>query len=475
MKDLENISLKKLSQNLKKKKVKAVEVAKYYLDQIEKNDVEINSYLEVFGDALESAKESDERIENGEARELEGVPVAVKDNIQIKGKTVTAASKILKGHKAVYDATVIQKLREAGAVFLGRTNMDEFAMGSSTEYSAYKKTRNPHDVSRVPGGSSGGSAAAVAAGLAPIALGSDTAGSIRQPAALTGLVGLKPTYGSVSRYGLIALGSSLDVIGPIARSVDDAKLLWNIIKGRDPKDVTSVSEDLYEKKNVRKPIIGVPDFVFEGGGMEDDALQSFKDSLKTLLDMGYEIKEISLPNIKYAVSAYYVLLPAEASSNLARFDGFRYGDLKEDEDLWKTYLKTRGQGFGREVRRRIILGTYVLSAGYYDAYYAQAQRVRSMIRKDFKAAFESVDVIVTPTTTGPAFRFGEKTEDPVKMYLEDIFTVPANHAGLPAISIPSGSVTRDGKDLPLGIHFTASHMREDLLFDLGQDFIDNIQ
>jgi aspartyl-tRNA(Asn)/glutamyl-tRNA(Gln) amidotransferase subunit A len=351
--------------------------------------------------------------------------------------------------------------------------MDEFAMGSSTETSAYGITKNPHDLSRVPGGSSGGSAASVAANLALAALGSDTGGSIRQPASLCGLVGLKPTYGSVSRHGLMAMASSLDVIGPIAKNVEDAEIVFDFIKGKDSYDSTSLDVSIYNRKDTkgRKLKIGVPRDFTSSEGIDKSVVDNFSESLEKLKKAGHEIVDISLPNIGYSLAVYYILMPAEASTNLARFDGVKYGLYKPGENLLEDYKNTRGQGFGREVRRRILLGAYVLSSGYYDAYYNKAVAVREVITSDFNKAFEQVDVIITPTTPSPAFKIGDKSSNPLSMYLADIFTVSANIASVPAVSIPSGFASVEGKDLPLGIQFMAPLGGEETLFRVGKDFL----
>jgi len=450
--------------------ITSVELTQSYLDAIKEKDGDIHAYLEVFSDALEQARLADEHIKVGDAQPLTGIPIAVKDNILIKGKTASAASKILENYTATYDATVIEKLREQGAVLIGRTNMDEFAMGSSTETSAYGVTRNPHDPERVPGGSSGGSAAAVAGGMALVALGSDTAGSIRQPSAYCGVVGLKPTYGAVSRHGLIALGSSLDCIGPITHTVEDAEILYEAINGRDEMD--STTREHTDKKEVKR--IGVPRVFLEEGNIDGRVLENFNSIVERLKQLGYEVVDIDLPHARYAVPTYYIILPAEASSNLARFDGVKYGLHRDGEDLLGDYLKSRGEGFGPEPRRRIVLGTYVLSSGYHDAYYNKALEVRRLIRSDFDIAFMNVDVIALPTTVGPAFKLGEKLANPVQMYLEDLFTVLANHANVPAISIPSGTVNEGGKDLPLGFQLYAPHMQESMLFEVGKKFESNL-
>ena len=434
--------------------------------EIRDKDRELHAFLEVF----------DEQKSFGEGP-LSGKTIAIKDNILFEGHKATAGSKILEGFIAPYDSTVVKKLKNAGAIIVGRTNMDEFAMGSSTENSAYGPTRNPHDTERVPGGSSGGSVAAVAAGLVWGSLGSDTGGSIRQPAALCGIVGLKPTYGRVSRHGLIALGSSLDQIGPLAKTVSDAELLYNVIKGWDPMDSTTISEETYPARKKFGKTIGVPRDFVEKEGISDEVKKNFEEAIAKFESLGYEIMDISLPSMAYALSAYYIIMPAEASSNLAKFDGVKFGRHKDGENSIDDYFKTRGEGFGAEVRRRIILGTYVLSAGYYDAYYGEAQKAKEAITAELRQAFRSVDLVLTPTTPSPAFKFGEKSS-PLEMYLEDIFTVPANISGCPAISIPSGfarlaeasGVAQAGK-LPLGIELTADLGREDNLFRAGKDFL----
>jgi len=344
-------------------------------------------------------------------------------------------------------------------------------MGASTENSAYGVTRNPLDTERVPGGSSGGSAAAVAMDGALFALGSDTGGSIRQPSSFCGTIGLKPTYGAVSRYGLMAMASSLDQVGPIAKTVADAEIIFNAIRGQDPKDGTTFSEKTYEKKIIgkKKPIIGIPKDFLGGDGIDPAVLKAFHSSIKALESKGYEVKEIKLPNISYSIAAYYIIVPAEVSSNMARYDGVRYGLHLDGKDGIDDYFKTRGAGLGKEVIRRILLGTYVLSAGYYDAYYNRANAVRRMITSDFLEAFKTVDLIATPTTPGPAFKIGEKTSDPVAMYLEDIFTSPANLTGLPAMSVPCGTIAIDGKNLPIGLQLTARHGNEETLFGAGKE------
>ncbi len=433
----------------------------------EKN-AELNAYLEFF-DADEAAiARAQKRIdEEGEkAPLLCGVPLAMKDNILIEGHIASASSKLLSNYKATYDATITKKMKEVGALFIGRTNMDEFAMGSSTETSAFGPSKNPHDVSRVPGGSSGGSSAAVAADIAIAALGTDTGGSIRQPAAHCGLVGFKPTYGAVSRSGLIAMGSSLDQAGPLTKSVADAKIIFDVIRGHDDLDSMSIFDDTYPTKDIPKKFrIGVPYHLIEKG-LDEDVKAHFDAALEALAKLGHEIVDISLPTSSYALAAYYVVMPAEASTNLARYDGVRYGVKIAGDTPLEDYIRSRTEGFGKETKRRILLGTYVLSAGYIDAYYKKAEAARSVLRAEYAAAFEKCDVVAFPTTPSPAFKFGEKS-DPVSMYLEDIFTVTANLTGMPAISVPMGNVEREKVSLPTGIHFTAPHGADDSLFTIG--------
>ncbi|HEX5774986.1 MAG TPA: Asp-tRNA(Asn)/Glu-tRNA(Gln) amidotransferase subunit GatA [Candidatus Paceibacterota bacterium] len=429
---------------------------------------DLNAYLELFEPDEKAIAVAQARLdaEKEGAPLLCGMPLAMKDNILIEGEVVSAASKMLANHRATYDATVTKKLKDAGALFLGRTNMDEFAMGSSTEHSAFGATKNPHDVSRVPGGSSGGSAAAVAGHLALGALGTDTGGSIRQPAAHCGLVGHKPTYGAVSRNGLIALGSSLDQAGALAKSVADAKTLFDAIRGQDPLDSTTISNDTYALcKDKVSLAIGVPYHLLETG-VDEDVRAHFDATLKKLSDQGHRIVDVSLPTSAYALAAYYVIMPAEASTNLARYDGMRYGHAARGETLLEDYVQSRTEGFGEETIRRILLGTFVLSSGYIDAYYRKADAARGVLTAEYDAAFESVDAIAFPTTPSPAFKLGEKS-DPVSMYLEDIFTVTANLTGMPALSVPMGEVVRDGATLPTGIHFTAAKGADDLLFRIG--------
>lgn len=473
--DLKTLTIKKALKQMEEGTLTSVDLAKAYLAEVEKKNPEINAYREVYSDVLEQAAEADKKRKEGYIEELLGIPFSIKDNITIKGRIAGAASKILENYVAPYDATAILKLKAAGAIFIGRTNMDEFAMGGSTENSAYGPTKNPHDTSRVAGGSSGGSIASVAMDGALASLGSDTGGSVRQPASFCGVVGFKPTYGRVSRHGLMAMGSSLDVIGVVSKTVEDAEIVFNVIKGGDSRDAMSlldseVSAALAARELPQTLRVGIMPEMLTMGGINPAVLENFKASIEALKNAGVEIKEISMPHIQYSLAVYYVVMPAEVSSNMARFDGIKYGEKKEGDNLLGNYLSTRGELLGREVRRRIMLGTYVLSAGYADQYYNKANIVRGLIREDFEKAFKEVDVVLTPTAPTPAFKIGEKTDDPIQMYLEDIFTVTANLVGVPAISIPSGKTVVDGKELPLGIQFMAPHMREDILFAIGKKF-----
>ncbi|PIU99642.1 MAG: Asp-tRNA(Asn)/Glu-tRNA(Gln) amidotransferase GatCAB subunit A [Candidatus Tagabacteria bacterium CG_4_10_14_0_2_um_filter_40_13] len=472
--NLSELTIKKAHDLIHDKEISCRELLSIYQENIKKHEKNVHAYLEVFDDAFEKAEEEDKKIMAGEEPKLlAGIPLAIKNNIMIKGKICSAGSKILENYKATYDATVIKKLRDEGAIFIGRTNMDEFAMGSSTENSAFGPTKNPYDLERVPGGSSGGSAAAVAQQECLAALGSDTGGSIRQPAAFCGIVGLKPTYGAVSRYGLIAMASSLDQIGPLAKTTEDIELLFNAIKGKDSFDSTSIDFDKFRNKKSTAKIIGVPKEFFslkDGGkeGLDKDIAANIVKTIDFFKDNGYIIKEVSLPYAEYSLPTYYILMPAEVSANLARFDGIRYGFSEKGDNLLEDYMKTRREGFGKEARRRIILGTYVLSEGYYDAYYSQAQKIRDLIKKDFENAFKEVDVLITPATPTLPFKFGEKSGDPLAMYLSDIFTVPANLAGIPAVSVPMGFIDRDNVKLPTGIQFIGPWFGEEILFDLSK-------
>ncbi len=439
---------------------------------IAEKDGEIHALLGLYSDACVNAQivKAKKMFADGTATMLTGIPIALKDNILVEGELATGGSKILENYRATYDATVVKKLKAAGAILVGRANMDEFAMGGSTENSAYGVTKNPHDTSRVAGGSSGGSAAVVAYGGVPVALGSDTGGSIRQPASFCGLVGLKTTYGDVSRYGVMAMGSSLDQIGPFGNTVEDVKEVYKIISGHDTNDSTSLPANLrhdVSTKRVLKKVIGVPMSFVNAKGIDKEVLANFNESLEKIKKAGYSIKDITIPQVEKTLSVYYILMFAEVSSNLARYDGIRYGLSHPGETSIRSYFESRTAGFGAEVRRRILLGTYVLSSGYYDAYYNKAILVREMLRKEFDRVFKDIDVIATPTSPIPAFVIGEKSSDPLAMYLADIFTVPVNIVGVPAISVPSGK-TKDG--LPLGMQFIAPHTHEDVLFTIGKEF-----
>jgi aspartyl-tRNA(Asn)/glutamyl-tRNA(Gln) amidotransferase subunit A len=473
MNDLTTLSAAKICDVVRKGEASAEAVALAHLARIDAQDSTVKAFLNVTKDlALEQARAVDAKRKAGKPLgALAGVPVALKDNLQLTGVETTCASKILKGHIAAYDGTAVARLKAADAVFVGKTNLDEFAMGSSTENSAFQKTTNPWDKACVPGGSSGGSAAAAAARMCSFSLGSDTGGSIRQPAAFCGVVGLKPTYGLVSRYGLVAFASSLDQIGPFTRTVEDAALALSVIGGHDPLDSTSaaaappsVSAAPKDLKGLR---VGLPKEYFIDG-LDAEVEKAVRGAVETLKRLGATIKEISLPHTKYAIATYYLIAPSEASSNLARFDGIRYGFVdRAANTLEEVYEMTRGAGFGPEVKRRIMLGTYALSSGYYDAYYAKAQRVRTLMAEDFKNAFKEVDVIACPTTPTPPFRFGEKTNDPVAMYLSDVFTIPSNMAGNASVSIPCGL---SSKGLPLGFQLIADQFGEKTLFAAASAF-----
>lgn len=462
--------IKKLINN---KEVKAQEVTAAFLNRIEKVDDKLGAYLYIAKEeAINKAKELDEKLGRGEALgALGGVPIAIKDNISVKGMQNTCASKILEGYTAPFDAHVVENLKREDAIILGKLNMDEFAMGSSNENSAFKLVKNPWDLERVPGGSSGGAAASVAACEAALSLGSDTGGSIRQPAAFCGTVGLKTTYGRISRYGLVAFGSTLDQIGPFARDVEDCALITQYMAGIDRRDSTSadVAVQDYSKslnKDLRGKKIGIPKEYF-GEGLDENVRKSVMEAVKVLQENGAEVAECSLPLAKYSLAVYYILASAEASSNLSRFDGIRYGHRSKDfGDSVDIFFKSRSEGFGPEVKRRIMLGTYALSAGYYDAYYKKALKVRNLIKQDFMRVFKEFDAILSPTTPTPAFKIGEKTEDLLSMYLSDIYTVPVNIAGIPAISLPCGLVN----GLPVGLQLMGNYFREDLLFNIAYSF-----
>lgn len=460
-----------LKEALDKKEITAVELVQFYLDRISQHDHEVHAFLEVFENVIHQAKAIDLARSKGEdLGPLAGIPIAVKDNILIQGKIASAGSKILENHMATYDATGIERLRQAGAIFIGRTNCDEFAMGSSTENSAYGPSKNPWDTGRVPGGSSGGSAAALAAGFATVALGTDTGGSVRQPASLCGTIGLKPTYGRLSRYGLIALASSLDQLGIFARTVEDAALLLEVMQGDDPKDATcNPDSDLVVPELIDKDIkglrIGLPKEYFKQG-LDKEVEKKVREAVNFLQGQGAEIIEISLPHAKFSLAAYYIIMPCEASSNLARYDGIRYGLSVEAADLDQIYKQSRGQGFGDETKRRIMLGTYALSSGYYDAYYKRALQVRTLIRQDFDNAFDQVDCILTPVSSTTAWKIGEKCNDPLTMYLSDIYTISVNLAALPGMSVPCGFI--DG--LPVGFQLIGRPFDELTMFRIAQNY-----
>lgn len=466
-------AIRELHNQLTSKAQSAVDIAQAQLDQAQTVEPKLKSFVTLTADkALAQAKAVDEKIAAGEEIGLlAGIPIALKDNLCTEGIRTTCSSKILENFVPPYESTVTGKLDQAGAIFIGKTNLDEFAMGGSTENSAFQTTGNPWDTTRVPGGSSGGSAAAVAGGQAPVSLGSDTGGSIRQPASFCGIVGMKPTYGLVSRFGLVAFASSLDQIGPFGRTVEDTAILLGAIAGHDPKDATSLKVKIpdytqYLKKDTPQPLkgrtVGIIKETF-GEGLDTkvgDAVNAAIDQLKAL---GAQVKTVSCPKFDYGVSAYYIIAPCEASANLARYDGVRYGLRAEEPNLISMYNKTRAEGFGDEVKRRIMIGTYALSAGYYDAFYLKAQKVRTLIKRDFDEAFKDVDILVSPTVPTTAFKAGEK-DDPLSMYLLDLMTIPVNMAGLPGMSVPCGF---DDDGMPIGLQLVSNVLREDLLFEAG--------
>jgi aspartyl-tRNA(Asn)/glutamyl-tRNA(Gln) amidotransferase subunit A len=465
-------SLSELSSLLQNGEMSSVELTRHYLNRIKQYNQDLNAYITIAEDhALEQAKAADQRLQNGNAGKLIGIPLAHKDIFCTQGIKTSCASKMLDNFIAPYNATVVDKLDAAGMVTLGKTNMDEFAMGSSNETSFYGAVKNPWDVNRVPGGSSGGSAAAVAANLAPIATGTDTGGSIRQPVSLCNLTGLKPTYGRISRYGMIAFASSLDQAGPMAKSAEDAALLLNEMAGFDPKDSTSVDRDVPDytatlNDSLEGLKIGLPKEFF-GEGLDADIASTIETAVKSFESLGATIKEISLPNSELSVPTYYVVAPAECSSNLSRMDGVRFGHRCDDpKDLLDLYQRSRGEGFGAEVKRRIMIGTYALSAGYYDAYYLKAQQCRRLISNDFQQAFKDVDVIMGPTAPTTAFNLGDKTDDPIAMYLADIYTISTNLAGLPGMSIPAGFVN----NLPVGLQIIGNYFSESRLLNVAHRY-----
>ena len=467
-------TIRELSNELQERTLTSEELVRSCLKKIEDENEALNAFIWVSLTAIDEAKEIDRRREAGEELGvLAGIPIAVKDNILVQGWEITAGSQILENHVGAYNATVIERLKKAGAILIGRTNMDEFAMGSSTETSHYGSTKNPHDRTKVPGGSSGGSAVAVAAGFVPCALGSDTGGSVRQPASLCGVVGLKPTYGRVSRYGLIPMASSLDQIGPLTLTVDDAALVMEVIEGKDENDATSIelsSTTIPEiiEPDVKGLRIGLPKEYFVEG-MDEEIRMRIDEAVKKFEAAGAIIKEVSLPHAKYALAAYYIVAPSEITSNLGRFDGLRYGYHSQGSNLLDTYERTRGEGFGSEVKRRIMLGSYTLSAGYYDAYYKKALQVRSLIKQDFDKALKEVDVILTPTSPSVAWDLGAKFDDPLTMYLSDIYTITANLAAIPAISIPCGTA----HGLPVGLQLMGKAFDEHMLYRAGMWFEKN--
>ena len=470
-----NLSLKEISQALEKKKFTSVELTQFFLNRVKKHNPSLNAFITVDeGKSLAMAEKSDQLIQSGKKSILTGIPIAQKDIFCADGWKTTCGSKMLENFISPYDSTVIHKFNNAGAVNLGKTNMDEFAMGSSNETSYFGSVKNPWNLNCVPGGSSGGSAVAVAARLAPAATGTDTGGSIRQPASLCGFTGLKPTYGLVSRYGMIAFASSLDQAGPMAISAEDCALMLDVMTGYDEKDSTSLNRKKENYSNsLNKKIdglrVGIPKEFFEDG-LDSDAQKLIEEALKQYEKFGAKIVDISLPNNHLAIPAYYVIAPAEASSNLSRYDGVRYGyRTKEYDDLMDMYFKTRQEGFGDEVKRRILIGTYVLSAGYFDAYYLKAQKIRRLISNDFKVAYEKCDVIMGPSAPSVAFKSGEKQEDPLAMYLQDIFTISTNLAGLPAMSIPAGFVN----ELPVGLQLIGNHFGESKILNAAHIFQKN--
>jgi len=471
---LHELTIHKAHKLLKAKEISSLELTLAVLDRIDAVEEKLGAYITVAGDsAMDQAKLADQLIAQKNISLLTGIPVSLKDLICTTGLRTTCGSKILENFVPPYDATVVKKLKKEGAVIVGKTNMDEFAMGSSNENSGIKITRNPWDLARIPGGSSGGAAVAIAADMCIGALGSDTGGSIRQPASHCGVVGMKPTYGRVSRFGLVAFASSLDQIGPLAKDVTDCAVLMNVVCGYDPQDSTSVPEDVPDYRTFLKDglngiVVGIPKEYSDVEGLDPDVSEAVQRAVKNIENMGAECVEVSLPHTNYVVAAYYVIAPCEASSNLARYDGVKYGIRAGDtRNLIAMYSDTRSKGFGPEVQRRIILGTYSLSAGYYDAYYGKASQVRTLIIEDFKKAFEACDVILAPVAPTPAFKIGEKVDDPLTMYLSDIFTLSANLAGIPGLSVPCG-FSSDG--LPIGLQMMGNHFEEGKLLKVAYNF-----
>ena len=479
MSELYRLGIREAAKGLAARAFSSVELTQAVIDRVHEKDGEVGAYLTFDEEgALAAAKAADEARDGGNASPLLGVPVAIKDLINVKGQPCTCASKILKGYISPYDATVVKNLKAAGAVCAGRVNMDEFAMGSSTENSGLGVTRNPYDLSRVPGGSSGGSAAAVGGDLAVAALGTDTGGSIRQPASFCNIVGLKPSYGRVSRYGVTAFASSLDQVGPMTKSVEDAALLLQTLAGHDEMDGTTPQEPVpdylkaIEGASMKGVRIGLPKEYYGVSGVDPEVKRITDEAIKACAAAGAELVEVSLPHTEYAMAVYYIVAPAEASANLARFDGVRYGHRSErSDDVFNLYARSRAEGFGPEVKRRIIMGTYVLSSGYYDAYYGRASKVRTLIRRDFEAVFGTVDALLTPVAPTPAFRLGE-VQDPLTMYLNDLFTIPGSLAGNCSMSVPAGFAQVDGVRLPVGVQFICDAYREDKLLAVGKAFED---
>ena len=471
--ELYQLTIHELQGKLRTGETTAMDILHSVYGRIAAVDDQVHAYIALMKDAaFARAEQADKEIKAGNLKALTGIPIALKDIYCTKGFPTTCGSRILHNFVPPYDATVVEKLKDAGAVFTGKTNMDEFAMGSSTETSWFGVTRNPWDLDRIPGGSSGGSAAAVAADECIASLGSDTGGSIRQPAALCGVVGMKPTYGRVSRFGLVAFASSLDQIGPFTKDTEDCAIIMNAIAGYDPRESTSVNQPVpdyreFLNRDIKGWTIGIPKEYFIDG-IDGEVMAAIRQAIKTLEGAGAKCLEISLPHTEYCLAVYYIVAPAEASSNLARYDGVKYGFRSLDgRDLLDMYKKSRSTGFGAEVKRRIIIGTYVLSSGYYDAYYKKASQVRALIRRDFDEAFKQCDVILTPTTPTPAFKIGEKTDDPMQMYLSDIFTISTNLAGIPGMSIPCGF---SANGLPIGMQFLAGHFKEERLIQIGSAF-----
>ncbi|PID83309.1 Asp-tRNA(Asn)/Glu-tRNA(Gln) amidotransferase GatCAB subunit A [Candidatus Campbellbacteria bacterium] len=470
--DLKNLDIPKISQMLQSKELTVKELTDFCLENIKAKNEELNVFLFVFENIDEQVENAEKMFAEGKQTVLTGIPVAVKANILIQGQNANAGSKILEKYKATYDATVIEKLKEQGAIFLGYLNQDEFACGGSTENSAFGVTKNPLDTTRVPGGSSGGTAAAVAADMCVYALGTDTGGSVRQPAAFCGLVGVKPTYGRVSRHGAVAMGSSLDQICPITRNIKDSEIVLDAISGKDSFDMTTISKDNFLEKEVKlSKKIAVP-FSFINQIKDQKVLDNFNQSLEILKQKGYEVEDINLDIFKYALPIYYVLMPAELSSNLARYDGIRYGNKKEGQNLQEEYVNTKSSGFGEEIKRRIILGTYVLSAGYENQYYNKANALREQIKAEFKKVIDKYDAVLMPTTPSYAFKLGQNKNDPIEMYLSDIFTVTANIIGNPALSVPSGMVqTEEGNKMPLSLQILTDFGEEKKAYKIAEDFL----